>query len=184
MNILILNSILYTPDGEGNIPRVQTIKDTMIYGMCLGFLHLGHSVTLASVEDYRPMETELYDFEVRFFKTEYKRIFQPSVLPYSSEMKQYLKRHHKDFDKLNALPDNLEYLSACAHNKIHHTGIDYRSEAGKRRSTEGSRKSKYKDQITKEKILDMQSRGMNITDIAKELQCGVNTVRRRLGMKA
>ena len=92
--------------------------------------------------------------------------------------------HHKDFDKLNALPDNLEYLSACAHNKIHHTGIDYRSEAGKRRSIEASRKSKYKDQITKEKILDMQSRGMNITDIAKELQCGVNTVRRRLGMKA
>ena len=91
MNILILNSILYTPDGESNIPTVRTIKDTMIYGMCLGFLHLGHSVTLASVEDYRPVETEVYDFDVRFFKTNCKRIFKPSVLPYSSEMKKYLK---------------------------------------------------------------------------------------------
>ncbi len=98
MNILILNSILYTPDGESNIPTVRTIKDTMIYGMCLGFLHLGHSVTLASVEDYRPVETEVYDFDVRFFKTNCKRIFKPSVLPYSSEMKKYLKKHCKDFD--------------------------------------------------------------------------------------
>ena len=98
MNILILNSILYTPDGEGNIPRVQTIKDTMIYGMCLGFLHLGHSVTLAALEDYKPIGKEYYEFPVLFFKSDYKNVFKTSVLPYSSEMKQYLKRHHKDFD--------------------------------------------------------------------------------------
>ena len=30
----------------------------------------------------------------------------------------------------------------------------------------------------------MQSQGKSIQEIAKELQCGVNTVRRRLGMKA
>lgn len=98
MNILILNSILYTPDGEGNIPRVQTIKDTMIYGMCLGFLHLGHNVTLAALEDYKPIGKEYYEFPVLFFKSDYKNVFKTSVLPYSSEMKQYLKRHHKDFD--------------------------------------------------------------------------------------
>lgn len=98
MNILILNSILYTPDGEGNIPRVQTIKDTMIYGMCLGFLHLGHNVTLAALEDYKPIGKEYYEFSVLFFKSDYKNVFKTSVLPYSSEMKQYLKRHHKDFD--------------------------------------------------------------------------------------
>lgn len=98
MNILILNSILYTPGGDGNIPKVKTIKDTMIYGMCLGFKHLGHHVTLAAADDYRPTEHEAYDFDVKFFKTDSKKIFKPSVLPYSSEMKHFLKKHSSDFD--------------------------------------------------------------------------------------
>lgn len=95
--MLILNSILYTSETDV-IPQVKTIKDTMIYGMCLGFLHLGHSVTLAALEDYKPKGKEHYEFPVLFFKSDYKKIFKPSALPYSSEMKQYLKRHHKDFD--------------------------------------------------------------------------------------
>lgn len=98
MNILILNSILYTPDGEGNIPKVKTIKDTMIYGMCLGFTHLGHNVTLATADDYRPTEREDYDFDVKFFKTGLKRLFKPSSLPYSSEMRRFLKAHHREYD--------------------------------------------------------------------------------------
>lgn len=95
--ILILNSILYTSETDA-IPHVKTIKDTMIYGMCLGFLHLGHSVTLAALEDYKPKEKEQYEFPVLFFKSNYKKIFKPSVLPYSSGMKKYLKEHCNDFD--------------------------------------------------------------------------------------
>lgn len=84
--ILILNSILYTSETD-QIPQVKTIRDTMIYGMCLGFLHLGHNVTLAALEDYKPTEEEQYEFPVLFFKSDYEKIFKPSVLPYSSGMK-------------------------------------------------------------------------------------------------
>ncbi len=97
MKILIINGILYTSETDA-IPHVKTIKDTMIYGMCLGFQLLGHSVTLAALEDYRPTEKEQYDFEVIFFKSDYKKVCKPSVLPYSSEMKRFLKKHNSDFD--------------------------------------------------------------------------------------
>lgn len=92
--------------------------------------------------------------------------------------------HHKDHDKLNNLSENLEYLSSVTHAKLHHTGHDYRTEEGKRRGINAAAKKRYKSQITKEIILQMQSQGKSIQEIAKELQCGVNTVRRRLGMKA
>lgn len=57
MKILVLNPILFTADND-TIPKVDSIKDTMIYGMCLGFLHLEHNVTLAALNDYKPTENE------------------------------------------------------------------------------------------------------------------------------
>jgi 1,2-diacylglycerol 3-alpha-glucosyltransferase len=65
MNILVLNTIFYTADRK-KIPEVKSIKDTMIYGMCLGFVLNGHRVTLAGAEDYKPVVEEKYDFEVLF----------------------------------------------------------------------------------------------------------------------
>ena len=56
MKILILNSILFT--AETDIPQVKTIKDTMIYGVCMGFVRLGHQVTLAAANEYRPIREE------------------------------------------------------------------------------------------------------------------------------
>lgn len=47
MKVLILNPILFTADNNV-IPQVKSIKDTMIYNMCLGFKRLGHDVTLAA----------------------------------------------------------------------------------------------------------------------------------------
>jgi 1,2-diacylglycerol 3-alpha-glucosyltransferase len=96
MNILILNPILYTGD-ENKIPRVNTIKDTMIYGMCLGFISLGHSVTLIAAEEYKPIKEESYDFEILFFKTQFKRIL-PRVLPFSKETYTYLKTNSDKYD--------------------------------------------------------------------------------------
>lgn len=49
MRILILNQILYTADNN-TIPVVSSIKDTMIYNMCLGFVDAGHTVTLAAAD--------------------------------------------------------------------------------------------------------------------------------------
>ena len=97
MKILILNQILYT--AENNIiPKVKSIKDTMIYNMCLGFKNLGYGVTLAAAQEYLPTEKEEYDFEILFFPSFLKKIFPPSVLPYSPELKDYLKKNHNLYD--------------------------------------------------------------------------------------
>lgn len=96
MKILILNPILYTADNNV-IPEVKSIKDTMIYNMCLGFKALGHEVTLAAAADYMPVEREEYDFEVRWFKTVCHKFCPPSVLPYSKELKGFLKQYHHEY---------------------------------------------------------------------------------------
>jgi 1,2-diacylglycerol 3-alpha-glucosyltransferase len=97
MNILILNSILYTADNN-KIPKVESIKDTMIYNMCLGFVQLGNNVTLAAANEYKPINIEKYDFEILFFKSKMTKIFQPSVLPFSSALYHYIKYNYHKFD--------------------------------------------------------------------------------------
>ncbi len=99
MNILVLNSILFTPD-KGVIPRVKSIKDTMIYTMCLGFKKLGHKVTLVAADEYRPIEEEDYDFEIIFFKSIYEKIFLPTVLPYSSDLNKFVKKNQHKYDMM------------------------------------------------------------------------------------
>lgn len=96
MNILIINPILYTPD-SGIIPARKSIKDTMIYGMCLGFIKMGCNVVLAAADEYRPIEKENYDFKVLFFKSTMVSVFPPSVLPYSLEFKKWLRKHCDEF---------------------------------------------------------------------------------------
>ena len=95
MRILLLNSILFT--AENNIiPQVKSIKDTMIYNMCLGFLKLGHNITLAAAKEYVPTESEIYDFEILFFPSQHTRIFPPSALPYSPALKTYLRKNRSE----------------------------------------------------------------------------------------
>ena len=72
MNILFLNAILFTPE-KGVIPKMKSIKDTMIYNMCLGAKKLGHHVTLVASADYKPIEKEEYDVEVLFFKSNFRK---------------------------------------------------------------------------------------------------------------
>lgn len=97
MKILILNSILFTAE-KNVIPKVKSIKDTMIYNLCIGFKNLGHNVTLAAAEEYKPIEKEDYNFDILFFKSKLKKIFLPSVLPFSPSLFMYLKKNAKDFD--------------------------------------------------------------------------------------
>lgn len=91
--------------------------------------------------------------------------------------------HHKDFNKLNAMPNNLEYLSSRAHAILHHKGKDYRSEEGKWKGINSAREKTYRKEITKEEIEKMLFEGRTIQEIAKHFNCGVNTIRRRLGRK-
>lgn len=96
MKILVLNPILFTST-DGSLPKVETIKDTMMYGMCLGLKSLGHEVTLISYDEYRPTSKEMYDFEILFLKSNGGK-FLPNALPLSFELKRYLKVHHQEYD--------------------------------------------------------------------------------------
>lgn len=90
--ILIINPILYTSE-TNHIPKVKSIKDTMIYTLCLGFIKEGQEVTLIAAEDYRPTREEKYDFPIVWMKTVWHGIFQPRCLPYMPKLHGYLKRH-------------------------------------------------------------------------------------------
>ena len=96
MRILVINPILYTCDGP-QVHRVMTIKDTMIHAMCMGFRYLGHEVTLAAVDDYRPTTDEKYDFEVLWFHDTLRWLL-PSPLPCPWGLYGYLRNHAQDFD--------------------------------------------------------------------------------------
>ena len=98
MNILVVNPILFSSE-RNVIPEVVTIKETMIYNMCMGFVANGHRVTLTASAAYQPVRPEnAYDFEVVFFKSVLTWFFPPSVLPLSFDFKNYLKANHSQFD--------------------------------------------------------------------------------------
>lgn len=111
MKILILNPLLYSGNNN-DIPKVDTIKDTMIYSMCLGFKSLGHQVTLVAMECYKPVKDEVYDFEVLFFKTNFDK-FLNAALPLSFSLGKYIRRNANNFD-LIITSEVFAFHSLCA----------------------------------------------------------------------
>lgn len=95
MNILILNSILRTAQNN-LIPCVDSIKDCMIYNLCLGFCELGHEVTLVVAEEYKPQKEEKYDFEVVFISSIFKKKIPASVLPFQPALWRFLRENTFD----------------------------------------------------------------------------------------
>lgn len=90
MKILIVNPIIYTSE-TSKINRAKSIKDTMIYDLCLAFLQNGDDVTLAAAEDFKPTLSEKYPFEVIWMKTKLKSICPVNSLPYCPEIKKVIK---------------------------------------------------------------------------------------------
>jgi 1,2-diacylglycerol 3-alpha-glucosyltransferase len=97
MNILILNSILYTAQNNV-IPQVDSIKDTMIYNLALGFKELGHHATLIAASEYKPLNEEEYDVDVIFIKSKFGKIFPPTVLPFQPGIRHFLRKNRETFD--------------------------------------------------------------------------------------
>lgn len=101
MNVLIINPILATPTSTG-MQRLATIRDTMIYGMALGFINAGHRPTLIAAADFRPQKEESYDFPVVFLPTAAQRVFNPSLLPWIPSLDAWLRRHGARYDVIIA----------------------------------------------------------------------------------
>ena len=80
--------------------------------------------------------------------------------------------HHKDKNKLNAMPDNLELMTNLRHSKIHgedRKGIDLRSEEGKENSINAAKEARRRKDVTKENVLELRNKGLTISEIAAKL---------------
>ena len=97
MRVLVVNPIPYTSETK-NIQRAKSIKDTMIYDLCLSFHQEGHDVTLFCAEPFRPTEEESYPFQVLWCKSVWQRIFQPHRFPVIPEIWKYIRNNRKDID--------------------------------------------------------------------------------------
>ena len=97
MKIIIINPILYTCENS-YIKKVKSIKDTMIYNLCLEFKRNGHEVILIAAKDYEPIEKEQYDVEVIFLPTILKKIFKPNCFPLLKGLLKTLKKEFVNFD--------------------------------------------------------------------------------------
>ena len=95
MKVLIANLILYTNKTK-ELAKVNTIKDTMIYDLCLGFQKAGVDVTLAACADYKPVVDEQYPFEIKWLDSKLKNIFPLHALPYCPGIKKLVKQEHYD----------------------------------------------------------------------------------------
>lgn len=98
MKVLIINCILSTAE-HGIIKRKESIRDCMISNFALGFIELGHSVTLLASEEFRPTgDDEGLPFEVIYFPSLLPRLFKPTLLPWPKGMHTWLKSHAAEYD--------------------------------------------------------------------------------------
>ncbi len=95
MKVLIVNPVIYTSE-TARIKRAPSIKDTMIYDLCLAFCEKGHEVTLAAGDLYRPENEEEYPFEVLWVKCRLTKICRPNVLPFCPELKKIIRSENYD----------------------------------------------------------------------------------------
>lgn len=97
MRILLINPILYTSETDV-IPKVKSIKDTMIYTMCLGFMENGDVPVLIAASDYKPETEEEYPFEIVWMDTALKKVCKPRCLPWMPELGAYIREHKAEID--------------------------------------------------------------------------------------
>ncbi len=132
MKVLIVNPILYTNESR-NIKKVNTIKNTMIYDLCLAFKKKGCDITLAASDLYKPSENESYPFNIIWMRTRCTKLFPANTLPFCPEIKSLAKVGNFDLIitsevfSLNSLilaaatPDKLIVWHELAkHNNIFH----------------------------------------------------------------
>lgn len=107
MKVLIANLILYTNETP-QIKKVDSIKDTMIYNLCLAFKNEGHDITLAASDLYKPIKDENYPFKIVWLKTTHTILFPPNVFPCCPDIKKLIK--YSNFD----LIISSEVFSLCS----------------------------------------------------------------------
>lgn len=90
MKVLIINPIVYTSETK-NITKIDSIKDTMIYNLCLAYLELGIEVTLAAAEEFKPKNCNDIPFKVIWMKSYCKGLFTPHNIPFNPDVINIIK---------------------------------------------------------------------------------------------
>ena len=94
--VLVVCPFLFT--NENGNRRVNSIKDTVIYNLCIGFTKNGWQPVLISDIQFRPVEKEEYPFEILFLKTRLEYLFPPNRFPFPIGLRKYLKMNRDKFD--------------------------------------------------------------------------------------
>ncbi len=95
MKILVANAIPYTSETP-HIRRAPSIKDTMIYDLCLAFADAGHDVTLFLCDLFRPLAPETHPFRVVWAPCRWPGLFKPNVLPWCPSIGPFAERERFD----------------------------------------------------------------------------------------
>lgn len=90
--------------------------------------------------------------------------------------------HHLDGNKMNNSISNLQVIRSDLHTKGHNIH-QYVSENHKRSFGERMKPIVSRNDVTRENVAELRGMGLTISEVAKKLNCGINTVYRRLGMK-
>lgn len=101
MNILIINPMIYTAPLKGApIPRRESIGDTMICNLCVGFINNGHNVTLIASEEYKPLKDEKFDFDIIYLENSIARYIPkfPHGMPVLKGLRKFLIENHSKYD--------------------------------------------------------------------------------------
>ena len=89
--------------------------------------------------------------------------------------------HHLDGNKMNNNVSNLQVIRNSLHINEHNIQ-QYVSDSHKRSFGGRMKPIISRTDVTKEDIEELRKNGFTISEIAKQLGCGINTVYRRLGM--
>ena len=112
MKVLIINPILYTSETD-SIPQVNSIKDTMIYALGMGFVKNGDEPVLIAADRYKPVGEEEYPFDILWFPCGLPAICKPRCLPYLKGLGKYLRQNEKEYDYIIS-SEIFSVLTLCA----------------------------------------------------------------------
>lgn len=90
--VLIVNPIVYTSETR-DVPKVSSIKDTMIYDLCLAFQESGYETVLFAAEPYRPVGAEAHPFEIKWARCILPQVFLVHRLPVLAGLYSYIKKN-------------------------------------------------------------------------------------------
>ncbi|MBE6309979.1 MAG: glycosyltransferase family 4 protein [Bacteroidales bacterium] len=97
MEILIVNMMLSSSE-KCVITRRKSNKDSMIYNFARGLVANGHSVTVCASEEYMPLEKEQNEFEVIYFKSKWRWLFKPYLIPFPLGLRSFVKENINKYD--------------------------------------------------------------------------------------